>query len=99
MTFPFLYLVNRSLKISTWWFFSQTLLRPFGCAAVQFSVLYEIRAYINDLISLLMACLISLIVFGLSVFFGVLSREERQSISAWARGLGRFWRVRYPSDV
>lgn len=99
MTFPFLYLVNRSLKISTWWFFSQTLLRPFGCAAVQFSVLYEIRAYINDLISLLMACLISLIVFGLSVFFEVSSREERQSISAWARGLGRFWRVRYPSDV
>jgi O-antigen/teichoic acid export membrane protein len=82
---PFVHLVNRSINLSSWIFFSESLMRPFACAFVQSVVLYESSFYINSLASLLVVIFISIIIFGLSSFFGALTHEERVALLRTAR--------------
>lgn len=85
--FPFVYLVNRILQISPWEFFSQTLLRPLVCGIAQFGFLYGVQSYINGIVSLLIACISSVSVFGILALYGVATAAERKHIWNWRANL------------
>jgi hypothetical protein len=65
-------------------FISDVVARPFVCTMAQLLVLLAARNYINGLISLIVAALISVLVFGLCALFVAMTTDERRALFALA---------------
>jgi O-antigen/teichoic acid export membrane protein len=81
---PFIYLINRRLGVTPLRFISDVVARPFVCTMAQLLVLLAARNYINGLISLIVAALISVLVFGLCALFVAMTTDERRALFALA---------------
>src|SRR5262249_29489856 len=89
---PFIYLINRRLGVAPLRFMSEVVARAFVCTVVQLLILLAARHYIDGLISLIIASLISLLVFGLCALFVAMSADERRALFALAAPTLSFFR-------
>jgi stage V sporulation protein B len=89
---PFIYLINRRLGVAPLRFMSEVVARAFVCTVVQLLTLLAARNYIDGLISLIAASLISLLVFGLCALFVAMSADERRDLFAMAAPAVSFFR-------
>jgi len=86
---PFIWEVNRLLRVSWQQVISQAYLRPFACGGVALAALWFCRRRVDSLWTLVFACGIAVGLYGLAGFVAALDHRERADLCAQALNIMR----------